>query len=358
MLSQLLRSLFRRSSSASLSFWKRARASFAVVTRVEAQPRLGRARASRGSESGGDPGPFRPTSATHKILFSTTNTFVSVHSGPHFPRDPGTTVSRRRPASAVRASARVISSARTPHGVPLVSLSFVLRAVGTSPAPAHRTNREPTIGAPRETARPPRGSTPDAFHSSPPPAGVRWNRPERVARPRAPWSRGDRASDEDELLQFQPTRWHLSRASGPRSVMQLPSRGASSFEEHGRAARGLSLRCRASLSPLAESAVSAPARRWSWDSRFPRCSARPQSSLAPRNPLVHAPTSSSPPRDLRRMGPPPRPRGDPGLHVPRRTRRPDAFHRRARQRAGARSRGHLTLSSKAARLFDRRLEAP
>jgi len=69
MLSQLLRSLFRRSSSASLSFWKRARASFAVVTRVEAQPRLGRARASRGSESGGDPGPFRPTSATHKILF-------------------------------------------------------------------------------------------------------------------------------------------------------------------------------------------------------------------------------------------------------------------------------------------------
>jgi len=316
MLSQLLRSLFRRSSSASLSFWKRARASFAVVTRVEAQPRLGRARASRGSESGGDPGPFRPTSATHKILFSTTNTFVSVHSGPHFPRDPGTTVSRRRPASAVRASARVISSARTPHGVPLASLSFVLRAVGTSPAPAHRTNREPTIGAPRETARPPRGSTPDAFHSSPPPAGVRWNRPERVARPRAPWSRGDRASDEDELLQFQPTRWHLSRASGPRSVMQLPSRGASSFEEHGRAARGLSLRCRASLSPLAESAVSAPARRWSWDSRFPRCSARPQSSLAPRNPLVHAPTSSSPPRDLRRMGPPPRPRGDPGLHVP------------------------------------------
>lgn len=44
-----------------------------VVTRDRSQSRLGRALAPRGGEAAATSGPFRPTSATHKILFSTTS---------------------------------------------------------------------------------------------------------------------------------------------------------------------------------------------------------------------------------------------------------------------------------------------
>lgn len=150
--------------------------------------------------------------------FSTTSTFVSVHSGSHSHAIREPLHSRQRPASAIRSTARVISSARTPLGVPLAPLSLVLRADGTSPAPTYRTSREPIIGASRERSHPEnRLRTPSTCPLLP--LAVDVSRPVRVARSRAPWSRGIAQAKLRRLLQCQPTRRHLSRASGPRTVL-------------------------------------------------------------------------------------------------------------------------------------------
>lgn len=84
----------------------------------------------------------RPTSATHKILISTTNHPRSVHSEPHFPRDSSAAGSRRQCASAFRRSrARHLLRVRAVRRASGVLALLSQRAIGTSPALA--CSREP-----------------------------------------------------------------------------------------------------------------------------------------------------------------------------------------------------------------------
>lgn len=304
----------------------------------------------------------RPRSVSTDICnpqdsFSTTNTFVSVHSGSHYPRDPGTAVSRRRPASAIRAPARVISSAHTPHGVPLTSLSLVLRAVGTSPAPACRTNREPTIGAPRETADHPgdRLQTPSTpLHLPPATDGI--GRSE---------SRALELHGAEEIARAMKTSLcSVNRPAGTSRVPPVPAPSFTLLAESllFRGARADSARPKppspsVALSTRGECCLGSGA---PVEQGFEVPAALRSTAVEPRSAQPSLPhsdilvTAARPSKDgsssaSSRRSRPARPAKDD---------RPDAFHRRTRKRAGARSRGHLTLSSKAARLFDRRSEAP
>lgn len=103
---------------------------------------LGRASPSRGSDGGSDRRFVRPTSATHKILISTTNHPRSVHFEPHFPRDSSAAGSRRQCASAFRRSrTRHLLRVRAVRRASDVLALLSQRAIGTSPALA--CSREP-----------------------------------------------------------------------------------------------------------------------------------------------------------------------------------------------------------------------
>lgn len=190
-----------------------------MVTHSKAQPRLDRALAPRGGGSGGDPGPFRPTSATHKIFFQrrapvsrSTPHRIPTRSGNHrfttairfgvppFAARHFFRAYAGRRASDVCSSSCCERSGRAPrsHFARVVSLSSKRRVKRTLREDRLRTpfthvllSRRPTssIGASR------------ALSSSMKPK--------------------NRTNEAHELLQCQPTHTHLTRASGPRPCSAL-----------------------------------------------------------------------------------------------------------------------------------------
>jgi len=246
--------------------------------------------------SGGDPGPFDRYLQPTRFVFQrrARPSRCVPNRVAHAIREPP--VLRRWPASAVRAllfsriACRGIYSASRRTACLLTSLALSPRAIGTSPALAYSESSEPSFVAPRERSR--RGirlRTPFLLSCLPPRPT---NRPKRVAL-RSVQPMIARATQKS-FCNVSPTRRHFSAPQAPAS------------HESGSA----------QPKPWASSPL-----RFTREEnrrRHPRAGevrsrgARVLLLLGARSPAsldLRASTPSSSPRDLRRLGPPPRPRG-------------------------------------------------
>jgi len=185
----------------------------------------------------------------------------------------------------------------TPHGVPLTSFALSPRAIGTSPALAYSESSEPSFVAPRERSR--RGirlRTPFILSCLPPRPT---NRPKRVAL-RSVQPTIARATQKS-FCNVSPTLGHFSAPQAPashESGSAQPKPWASSplrftrEEDRRRRPRAGEVRLRGTRC-------------------FLLLGARRPAALD-----LRASTPSSSPRDLRRLGPPPRPHNDPDRVTP------------------------------------------